>query len=110
MRHLSLAAGAVSALLFALPAGAENLACQTVNGQTVCARGPGTLECRTVNGRTDCTHTPAGPSAAPPSPCETRQGRTVCRVLPGMSEDVIVERKDGRVRVRTGGVDVDVAE
>lgn len=43
-------------LLTGLPAtaGAENLACQTVNGKTTCMTGPGVLTCETVNGNTTC--------------------------------------------------------
>ena len=100
MRQLSLALLILP--LFAAPAAAENLACQTVNGQTVCVEGPGTLACQTVNGRTTCTHSPTQ------RPCDTSRGRVVCPGLPSLGEDVVVDTRTGRVRVRTGQVDVDV--
>ncbi len=62
-------------LLTGLPAtaGAENLACQTVNGKTVCSRGPGALSCQTVNDKTTCM---TGPGVLT---CETVNGNTTCR-------------------------------
>ncbi|QCG90715.1 hypothetical protein [Azospirillum sp. TSH100] len=47
----------------ATPVLADTLACQTVNGRTVCMRGSGTLNCVTHNGRTRCTTTPSGPES-----------------------------------------------
>ena len=50
------------ALLYAastVPAQAVSLACQTVNGKTVCMRGSGTLNCVTQDGRTGCSATPS---------------------------------------------------
>lgn len=56
---------AMPALPFlAAPVHAESLACQTVNGKTVCLRGSGTLNCVTVNGATRCSATPADAQAA----------------------------------------------
>ena len=46
-------------------AAAENLACQTVNGKTVCSRGSGTLTCETVNGQTACRRGPSQPDLKP---------------------------------------------
>ena len=62
-------------LLTGLPAtaSAENLACQTVNGKTVCSRGQGTLSCQTVNDKTTCM---TGPGVLS---CETINGNTTCR-------------------------------
>ncbi|MBP2302103.1 hypothetical protein [Azospirillum picis] len=54
-------------LLAATPALADSLACQTVNGKTVCMRGSGTLSCRTVDGETRCTATSAQAMRAIPS-------------------------------------------
>jgi hypothetical protein len=47
----------------AAPVQADSLACQTVNGKTVCMRGSGTLSCVTLNGRTRCTATPSDPQS-----------------------------------------------
>lgn len=88
--------------LFAGPAPAESLACQTVNGRTTCVEGSGTLSCQTVNGRTTCTHSPTQRL------CDTRHGRVVCPGMPSLGEDVVVDTRQGRVRVRTGNVDVDI--
>ena len=46
------------------PARADSLACQTVNGKTVCLRGSGTLNCVTVDGETRCSATSADTQAA----------------------------------------------
>ena len=100
MRQLSLALLAFP--LLAGPAAAENLACQTVNGRTVCVEGPGTLNCQTVNGHTTCTHSPTQRL------CDTRKGRVVCPGVPSVGEDVVVDTRTGRVRVRTGNVEVDI--
>ena len=110
MRPISLAASAALALLpltlLTGPAAAENLACQTVNGQTVCAQGPGTLDCRTVNNRTTCTHSPTQ------TLCDTRNGRVACpgmpSIGPSLSDDVVVDTRNGRVRVRAGNANVDI--
>ncbi len=54
------------ALLFTAattPAQALSLACQTVNGKTVCMRGSGTLSCVTQDGRTRCSATPSDPQS-----------------------------------------------
>ncbi|CAO3425550.1 hypothetical protein [Azospirillum endophyticum] len=54
------------ALLFmgvAAPVQADSLACQTVNGKTVCMRGSGTLSCVTQDGRTRCSATPSDPQS-----------------------------------------------
>lgn len=45
------------------PAQAVSLACQTVNGKTVCMRGSGTLNCMTLDGRTRCSATPSDPQS-----------------------------------------------
>ncbi|HYF88542.1 hypothetical protein [Azospirillum sp.] len=45
------------------PAQAVSLACQTVNGKTVCMRGSGTLSCVTLDGRTRCSATPSDPQS-----------------------------------------------
>ncbi|MBP2292013.1 hypothetical protein [Azospirillum rugosum] len=74
MLRLALPAfGPVAAILLltAAPAGAENLACQSVNGKTVCSRG--TLSCQTLNDKTTCT---TGPGVLS---CETVNGNTSCR-------------------------------
>ncbi len=77
LRFVLSAAGSVLAvLLLAAPpqaAKAENIACQTVNGKTVCSRGQGSLACQTVNGNTSCA---TGPSALT---CDTVNGTTTCR-------------------------------
>ena len=73
---LRITAPTLAALLlatFASAAGAENLACQTVNGKTVCSRGGGTLSCQTVNDKTTCM---TGPGVLT---CETINGNTTCR-------------------------------
>ncbi|CAO3408841.1 hypothetical protein [Azospirillum largimobile] len=54
---------ALTAALTATPAQAVSLACQTVNGKTVCMRGSGTLSCVTVEGRTSCSATPFDPQS-----------------------------------------------
>ncbi|CAO3443461.1 hypothetical protein [Azospirillum argentinense] len=61
-------------------AAAENLACQTVNGKTVCSRGSGSLSCQTVNDRTTCV---TGPGALT---CETVNGHTACRRGPSQPD------------------------
>ncbi|MBK3778363.1 hypothetical protein GAY31_30345 [Azospirillum brasilense] len=61
-------------------AAAENLACQTVNGKTVCSRGSGSLSCQTVNDRTTCV---TGPGALS---CETINGHTACRRGPAQPD------------------------
>lgn len=104
-----LAAGA--ALLAQLvPAQAESLACQTVNGQTVCMRGSGTLSCQTVNGRTTCSSTPGEASAEmpsmPPMPSMPSMPPMAMPSMPMPGGDVIVQQQDGSLRVRVGGVDV----
>ncbi|HYH39621.1 MAG TPA: hypothetical protein VD860_15465 [Azospirillum sp.] len=103
MRTLSLALLALP--LLAAPAAAENLACQTVNGHTTCVEGSGTLSCQTVNGRTSCSHSPNQRIV-----CDTRKGRNACPSMPMLNEDVVVDTSNGRVRVRTGGVAVDLDE
>ncbi|KAA0578400.1 hypothetical protein FZ983_18465 [Azospirillum sp. B21] len=45
------------------PADAVSLACQTVNGKTVCMRGSGSLSCVTLDGRTRCSATPSDPQS-----------------------------------------------
>ena len=45
------------------PVRADSLACQTVNGKTVCMRGSGTLSCVTLDGRTRCSATPSDPQS-----------------------------------------------
>jgi hypothetical protein len=105
MRHLFLALLTLPLLPMALlshPATAESLACQTVNGKTMCVEGSGTLACQTVNGRTTCTHSPTQ------TLCDTRNGKVVCPGMPSIGGDVVVDTRNGRVRVRTGNVDVDV--
>lgn len=78
------AAGSVLAvlLLAASPqaAKAEAIACQTVNGKTVCSRGQGSLACQTVNGNTSCA---TGPSALT---CDTVNGSTTCRRGPAQPD------------------------
>jgi len=105
MRTLFLALPLLVLPLFTGTASAENLACQTVNGQTVCVEGPGALACRSVNGRTSCTHSPNQRVV-----CDTRQGRTACPSvpIPQVGEDVVVDTRGGRVTVRAGGVVVDL--
>lgn len=49
----------LSTALIAAPAQAVSLACQTVDGKTVCMRGSGTLSCVTLDGRTRCSATPS---------------------------------------------------
>ena len=84
LRFVLSAVGSVLAvlLLAASPqtANAENLACQTVNGKTVCSRGQGSLACQTVNGNTNCT---TGPSALT---CDTVNGTTTCRRGPAQPD------------------------
>ncbi|WP_448203303.1 hypothetical protein [Azospirillum sp. sgz302134] len=73
---LSALGSAVAVLLLtASPqtASAENLACQTVNGKTVCSRGQGSLACQTVNDKTTCI---TGPGTLT---CETINDKTTCR-------------------------------
>ena len=89
--------------LLATPAAAENLACQTVNGHTTCVEGSGSLSCQTVNGRTTCTHSPNQRVV-----CDTRRGNATCPGLPSLNDDLAVDTRNGRVRVRTGGVTVDL--
>lgn len=100
MRHLSLAL--LTLPLLSGTATAENLACQTVNGKTVCVEGSGTLACQTVNGRTTCTHSPTQ------TLCDTRSGKVVCPGMPSVGGDVVVDTRNRRVRVRTGNVGVDI--
>ena len=57
---------AAPVLLFAAlsaPVQAGSLACQTVNGKTVCMRGSGTLSCVTLDGQTRCSATPSDPQS-----------------------------------------------
>ncbi|WP_431857874.1 hypothetical protein [Azospirillum sp.] len=106
MRTLSLALLALPLLampLAAKPAAAENLACQTVNGHTTCVEGSGSLSCQTVNGRTTCSHSPNQRVV-----CDTRKGQNACPSMPALNDDVVVDTSNGRVRVRTGGVTVDL--
>lgn len=73
---LSAFGATVAVLLLAAapqPASAENLACQSVNGKTVCSRGQGSLSCQTINDKTTCT---TGPGVLT---CETINGNTTCR-------------------------------
>lgn len=100
-----LAATLLATALLSTPAAAENLACQTVNGHTTCVEGSGTLSCQTVNGRTSCGHSPNQRVV-----CDTRRGNTACPSLPMLNDDVVVDTRQGRVRVRTGGVTVDLDE
>ncbi|MCW2236431.1 hypothetical protein [Azospirillum canadense] len=76
MLRLALPAfGPVAAILLLTaaphPAGAESLACQSVNGKTACSRG--NLSCQTLNDKTTCT---TGPGVLS---CETVNGNTSCR-------------------------------
>ncbi|HYH17231.1 MAG TPA: hypothetical protein VD995_01320 [Azospirillum sp.] len=121
LRHAIPIALAAAALLAAAPPAAEagTLACQTVNGQTVCTQGSGSLACQTVNGQTTCLEGPGVLS------CQTVNGQTTCSTsrdtaarpapprLPwpltpegGSSQDVTVEQRNGKLHVRAGGVDV----
>lgn len=78
-------------LVFATPAAAENLACQTVNGKTICVEGSGNLSCQTVNGKTTCSHSPQQ------RVCEVKDGRVLC---PGMRDrDVVVDLPPSRERL-----------
>lgn len=107
-----------AAPLLSPAARAESLACQTVNGQTMCMRGSGSMSCQTVNGQTLCQQGSGALS------CQTVNKRTVCstdpkgmpapEALPQLSpdlkgsfdQDVTVEQDGGKLRVRAGGVDV----
>ena len=106
---------AAATALFALLPGAraETLACQTVNGQTMCLRGSGSLSCQSVNGQTLCRQ---GPGALH---CRTAGERTVCSdeaaaapppLPPDAAEpsgrEVSVMQDGGRLQVRAGGVEV----
>lgn len=77
---LSTLAAALLTVLFVPAAAAENLACQTVNGRTVCSRGQGSLSCQTINDKTTCV---TGPGALT---CETLNGKTTCRRGSGKPE------------------------
>jgi hypothetical protein len=92
----------LACLVAAGPALAEQevTACQTVDGHTSCVHhsGPGNLSCRTVDGRTRCTEVPDPQLGTPlPDPDEA-------------DGPVVVERRDGRLHVRAGGVDVELPE
>ncbi|MFP5516943.1 MAG: hypothetical protein ACLGJC_28155 [Alphaproteobacteria bacterium] len=58
---LAFVAPALLSMVAAAPAQAASLACQTVDGKTVCMRGSGTLSCVTLDGRTRCSATPSDP-------------------------------------------------
>lgn len=78
MLRLALPAfGSVAAILLLTaaphPAGAESLACQSVNGKTACTTGPGVLSCETVNGNTTCRRSSAQPDLKPMTMPPTRQ-------------------------------------
>jgi hypothetical protein len=123
LRHAIPIALSAAALLIGAPPAAQagTLACQTVNGQTVCTQGSGSLACQTVNGKTTCLEGPGVLS------CQTVNGQTTCTTtrdtaarpappsLPwplgpeaGGSQDVTVEQRNGKLHVRAGGVEVDL--
>ena len=120
-RTAALFAVAGTAVLLLLPvAKAETLACQTVNGQTMCMRGSGSMSCQTTNGQTICNQGSGSLS------CQTVNKRTVCSTDPNstpsvkelpqlpsdlkgyLNQEVTVEQDGGKLRVRAGGVDIQI--
>ena len=97
---LLIAAGGILLTSFS-PVRAESLACQTVNGETVCMRGSGTLICETINDLTRCRSEPARPLdqeiPLPPLP-----------FLVNPSDDIVIEQNGTRLRVGAGGVEVHI--
>lgn len=84
---LTLVAPVLLFAAMAAPVQAESLACQTVNGKTVCMRGSGTLSCVTLHGRTRCSATSSDPQPEVVPDAETHQlPRPVTPDLRGLLE------------------------
>lgn len=98
-------------VLAAFPAAAGNRICQTVDGRTHCVEGEGYLACRTVGDRTHCVQGKSPPFEAPPTetpPTEAPRAEVMPDLrMPG-GGDVSVRVEGGRVRVRAGGVGIDL--
>ncbi|HYG90225.1 MAG TPA: hypothetical protein VD978_28665 [Azospirillum sp.] len=107
-------------LLASSPVGAESLACQTVNGQTMCMRGNGSMSCQTINGQTTCTQSSGSGSMS----CETINGRAICSTGQGASlappsvmpdvwgalarQGLTIERKGTAMRIQTDDLDLEL--
>lgn len=108
----------LAALMMALAttAGAEELACRSVNGNVTCS-GSGAVACQTVNGQTTCTggngavvqrfgRSVAPPSILPPGEAEDMPERLFLdrRSPPGWMS---IERDGTRLRLRSERLSID---
>lgn len=75
---------------------ADTEICQTVNGRTTCTHATGNLACVSVNGETRCTRLDGQSTQAPPT-------------LPDIAAPgVDIRQENGRLRVRAGGIGIEV--
>ena len=95
--------------------GSMNLSCSTVNGRTECSAGNRRLDCRTSGNRTDCEAVADDTTAAPPprGPRQAMPRLPDGMTLPGVPQQmyaapVEIRQNGQRLRVRAGGVDIDL--
>ncbi|MBK1656809.1 hypothetical protein [Paracraurococcus ruber] len=95
-----------------LPARAETLRCQSVNGNVTCA-GSGAASCQRVDGRTVCTSGQGGIvqefGGRPDAEAARRLAERRLRIeRQGPAGALTLEREGGRLRLRTDRLDLDV--